>query len=152
MTNIGILVNNLGLNDLALSLIENMNKLCGTVNVTCFVQKRGPYPKSPLFSILNANEALSYRWPLIATDAETARLLSNNFSSCKKIHYLWDLNWYRDSATLYNSNKELFTRPDIAIACRSLDHQAIFKRVWGRESYLIEDFNYETIRGISQEV
>ena len=150
LTNIGLLVNNLGLNDLALSLIENMNRLCGQVNVTCFVQNRGTYPKSPLFSILNSNECLSYEWPLIATDEKTAHLAIANFSSCKKIYYLWDLNWYRNPATLYNSNKELLKRPDLHLACRSLDHQAILKRVWGRNSYLIEDFNYETIRGISQ--
>jgi hypothetical protein len=148
--NIGLVTNNLGLNDRSLNVIVCLNKMAeNNYNPVAFVRNIEPYPISPLFCILKQSEVFSFNGTLIAMDIESARLVLANVSSKRKIYYLWDLEWVFTSQENYNNNADVYLSPHLNFVARSTDHAKIFRKVWGKRANVIEEFEYEQIRKLT---
>jgi hypothetical protein len=146
--NIGIIVNNLGVSDRNIALISCLNTMVmnDRLNPIVFPRTIRPYPVSPTFSIMGQNEIFNFSGILIATDIETAKLCLSNHNACKKIYYLWDLDWIFTSQPNYNNNAEIFLNPNLDFVVRSTDHAKIFRKVWGKTIHVVEEFEYEQLR------
>ena len=144
MLKLGVILNELNNDDKSLAVITNLNKLVlDGINVTLFYRVSTVMPPiQTYFSILFQNEVFGYRGPLIDTDIESFALLDNSYSRQNKFLYMWDLEWDIIANSDYNINKRIYHHPTFTYLTRSEHHQAIFQKVWGQKSQIIQEFDY----------
>lgn len=145
----GIIINKLGIEQKDICIITELNKLVNSNSEICPILFFSEYSKTvtvPLFARMPIEEAYCFNQPIIANDIESATLLDNCPCPTRKIYYIWDLEWIYDEN--YNLNKYHKIYHSFEIIVRSQTHYNIFKKVWKKPDYLIEDFNYEQIRDL----
>lgn len=144
---IGILVNEIGNNDLTVAAVECLEKLRESgINGNLYY---GGYADEGYFwagghcCLLPVVDIYRGRGTLVATCEETAKILDNARLKARKVFYPWDLeyvgkNQFDRYSALYNGRYEFYTRSE--------SHRNCIIAAFGRDSEIIEDFNDEKLR------
>jgi hypothetical protein len=146
----GIIVDSLGISQLALQLITELNKINRLnyyMDVIVFYHKYDVLLKSPHFAMLQEQEMWGYDAPVIATTLATANRLLHSVKPTKKFFYVWDLEWtYKTYETA--ALADIYCNPNIELIARSESHYNILSQCWKKPAYILEDFNYEQFASI----
>lgn len=138
---LGVLLDNLGPNQLALNVITNGNKVRDTDFIAFYENSAKPYI-SPDFAIMQAFEAWGYRGILIATSLSTASQMIT-FPVCKeKYFYVWDLEWIRMKEKYFKTLHSIYSNPKLKLIARSNSHKKIIEDCWNTPVVgIVDDFD-----------
>lgn len=136
---LGIIVNNLGPNQLAYYLINTGNKFVndGEKDLTLFFHDLMPECANPLFGIMNLAEVYSYNGPVVATNINNASRLLEYPGPSKKVFYVWDLEWLRMPNKQYEQLNDVYGK--IPLIARSKRHYDILSNAWQQPIGIVED-------------
>jgi len=144
---LGLMVNNLGPNQLAYSACRNFNTLQDTNvdGVLFFVEKqRRCMPTN--FAVMQLFEAYEFTGSLIATDINTAGKLIRFPSTDKKFFYVWDLEWIRmGNQKSYEQLRSIYGNPELKLLARSALHAKAISDVWDKPCEVVEDCNVKEL-------
>lgn len=59
--------------------------------------------------------------------------------NCKKVFYMWDLDWHCNGLD-YSTNLEILQKSD-TVYCRCENHQAAILNYFGVHAHILENFN-----------
>lgn len=146
----GIVVDALGISQMSLQLITELNKLNKLdyyLDVIVFYHRYDTLLKSPHFAMLQEQEMWGYDAPVMATTLATAHRLLHSAKPTRKLFYVWDLEWmfktYETSALA-----KIYCNPAIDLVARSSTHYDILTKCWKKPAYILEDFNYEQLASV----
>lgn len=139
---VGILISHLGASQLAYNLLMEGHRYYedGTADIVVFFQNNVRNPITPPFANMSIAEAYGFNGHVVATDFQTAQLALTLPAPKSRNYYCWDLEWFT-KPTNFKSNLEVFTNDNLNIIVRSLSHNEIILKIWGKQSTVIEDFN-----------
>jgi len=143
----GIIVDALGVSQLAMTLIGELNqlhKLNEPIDIVVFYHRYDKLLKSPLFAMLQEQEMWGFNVPVMATSLATAKRLISSVKPTKKFFYVWDLEWTFDNHEFSNISS-IYCHPDIQLIARSQEHFDIISDCWQEPVAILEDFNYERL-------
>ncbi len=143
---LGVLVKDLGPSQMAADLISQGNELVaepGNDLVVFYADLVGPC-MTPHFATMQMNEAWSFGGVAIATDFDTGRVLLRSPGPKKKIFYVWDLEWLRESGP-YEGWREVYGNPALLLISRSADHALALSQAWSREVRVVPNFDLAAI-------
>lgn len=124
-SNVGIILDNLGPNQKAFSAIKQINNDIdegSQTNYTLFYRNMAQPCLHANCSVMNVNEIWHFNGFLIATDIESAILLSKVVNESKKVFYVFDLEWLRRGKNNFFYNMQAFRSPDMKLIVRSSDY------------------------------
>ena len=143
----GIIIESLGLSQMAFELTTEMNKLDRLDeywDIMVFYHSYDRIIKAPRFAMLQEQELWGYPAPVLATDLLTADRLLNCPRPTKKYFYVWDLEWTINPYDI-DVLASVYMNEDIELVARSKEHAHIIKNCWREPIAIIEGFNYEDI-------
>lgn len=146
LKNIGFLINQLDASQISYLLTANLNDLLNNTylyNATVFYQYINKPLIIPQFPKMNYQHAWGYEGILIATNIETAKILSNCLRATKKYFYVFDLEWLYQPKLNFEELKNVYQNPSIELIARNKSHADILTRIWKKPVTIIEDFNNE---------
>ncbi len=148
MNKVGILLNNLGRNQLAHSAIGSLNQyLDGRIDtdIIAFVENMVQPCKLTQFSVMNLNEAWEYNALLIATNLSTAEKALLFPGAKRRVLYVWDLEWLRGDED-FEYYHGIYGNPRLDLIARSEEHAKIIERCWNRPTKaVVEDCQIEAL-------
>ena len=139
---VGILLNNLQPSQISYYAVGTINGLLRKgFDAIVFVKNLCVPSTRPFCSIMNQCEAIDFDGLLIATDLDSAEFLLNINTECKKVFYVWDLEWLR-GANNFLKNMEVYRSQKLKIVVRSEQHEKIFTNYTNRKpDAVIPDLN-----------
>lgn len=151
MHKLGVMVDNLGPNQLAFYLINYGNKMTMEDNKELIVFYSNP--QSPClnigFPIMQISEAWSYNGPLIATNFNLASQLIKFTGTPHKYFYVWDLEWLRMPNKQFQVLVDVYRNPRLKLIARSEEHARVINSCWNTEVVgVVDNFNVEKIYDI----
>lgn len=141
MNKIGILINNLGLNQLANGLIHHTNEYLEknqNFDIIAFVENVVNPSDTPHFAVMNLNEAWEYDGTLIATSLSTANKLLSFPGAKRRLFYVWDLEWVFMDGNFDELNA-VYSNPKLELIARSDEYAKIIERCWNRPVKAVVD-------------
>jgi hypothetical protein len=132
---VGILVKHLGRTQLANSIIENVNRFLsenGDTDIITFVENVVRPCQTPLFSVMNLNEAWEYNGIAIATNLSTAEKVLSFPGPKHRVFYVWDLEWMRRTDRNFLSYHNVYANPRLELIARSESHAKLIEQCWSR--------------------
>lgn len=145
MNKVGILVNNLGRNQLAHALIDSVNTyLEGNdgVDIITFTENVVHPCNVPKFAVMNLNEAWEYNGLVIATTLSTAKQALVFPGAKRRLFYVWDMEWIRAGDGDFDYYNSIYSNLDIDLVARSDAYARILERCWNRPvKAVVENFN-----------
>ena len=117
-SSVGVVVPNLGPNQLAYFVIKSANKIVN-YDVTLFYENMALPCMDLKVPMMGINEIWPYRGTLIATSLETAIRINKVVGSIRRIFYVNDLEWIRNK-TNFLHNLQAFEKTEII--ARSHEH------------------------------
>jgi hypothetical protein len=143
MIKLGFMIDNLGTNQLANSLINSGNSFLknnSQSDLIIFRQNIMPNCVQPNFGIMDTAEAYNYDGVVVATSLSTADYLIRCPGPCKKLYYIWDLEWVSHSQKIYEIFEAVYNSTELEIVCRSEEHAHFVNTCWNkRDIKIIED-------------
>lgn len=143
----GVLLKDLSSSQLAFLTIGGLNKIADSSkdDAIAFV-KHMARPCAPIhFACLNMCEAIVFDGLLISTDIDTATFALNINTNCKRIFYVWDLEWLRKKKD-FLSNVKVYRDERMTLVARSEEHAKLIENYCNRKvDYIIENFNIPEI-------
>jgi len=147
---LGFLTKTLGTSQSGVYMAAQSNELVALrpdIELIVFYEDYDRVPMACNFSLMQNRQAWNYKGILIATDVECGRLLSGLVGPVKKFLYVWNLEWlYQIRPFEYYS--AAYQNDDIELIARSNSHADLLTRIWKKPTYVIEDFNHETLAEI----
>jgi hypothetical protein len=143
MYKIGVMINNLGPNQLAFYFINYANELVNRGNdVMAFIDTPALPCIPPGFSVMSSHEAWSYPGILIATNLSCLGKLINFPATTRKYFYVWDLEWLRMPVKNYKMLSVAYRHPAVKLIARSEEHRKTIEQCWNVEvPYVINNCN-----------
>jgi hypothetical protein len=152
---IGFLVNDLTASHLAFSLIKNLNEYETNSDTVLFFENISSSIIKPNFPTMAINEIWNFEGALVSTDMNTTLTLKKCFTPRKKIFYVWDLEWMRNSmgqTKNFENTIEAFSDETIELVARSKDHAKAIENLSNRKiNHIVENFNIEKLMRIANE-
>ena len=151
--NIGVVVENLGMSQLAYSVINNINMACehnSQNDYVLFYENMGN-PTLPVnCAIMNSSELWSFNGVVIATTASSAKFALKAVNKTKKFFYIWDLEWTRErNKTEFTKNLSSYRNESISLIARSKEHALAIQNYCNRKvPYIMEDFDINKLEEI----
>lgn len=153
---INFLVNSLGQNQLAVSLIKSISAMDfkTDMDLVVFTEHLGPHCLPPTFATMQISEAWGQEGAMIATSYSTAQYLLNFPGKPAKLYYVWDLEWLRGPNRVFAWYDYVYANPQLTLVARSQHHADILSNNFNREvKYIVPDCNVpkliEVINGLS---
>lgn len=145
---LGILLDNLGPNQLAFNVIKNGNEVKDFDFIAFYENFLRPCIP-PNFAIMQSFEAWSYDGALVATNLSTAGKLIS-YPICKhKYFYVWDLEWIRLKEKHYGGLQPIYNHPKLKVIARSQSHKDIIENCWNvKVAGIVDDCNISKIQEI----
>ena len=111
-----------------------------------FYENMSSYCMPANFAVMDISECWSHSGPVIATSFSTAEKLSA-FPSERKLFYVWDLEWIRNSKIKqYDQYKEAMLDDSMELIARSSHHKLAIENCFNRKvNHVVEDFEIEKI-------
>tara|TARA_R100000008_G_C3470513_1_gene108744 strand:+ start:105 stop:578 length:474 start_codon:yes stop_codon:yes gene_type:complete len=151
--NIGVVVENLGMSQLAYSVINNINMACehnSQNDYVLFYENMGN-PILPVnCAIMNSSELWSFNGVVVATTASSAKFALKAVNKTKKFFYIWDLEWTRErNKTEFTKNLSSYRNESISLIARSKEHALAIQNYCNRKvPYIMEDFDINKLEEI----
>jgi len=149
MRKLGILIPNLGVNQLAFMAVYQANKLLAErydTNIMFFCQNSGPHVLPPSCTVMQMAEAHCFDGTLLATSVGTAKIALKLPGPKRILYYVWDLEWIRPRPVYYNDILPAFIDPKMDLIARNADHAAIIKNCFNRDPIgVADDFDMSSI-------
>ena len=143
--NFGVLLNNIGANQLAYRVIQGLNELGNQrpdVDPIVYYEnmQRSCLPTN--FAVMQIAEAWGQHGTMMSTSLSTAHKLIG-FPSERKIFYVWDLEWLRGHKERhYKLSADIYTHPDLELMARSQDHKNVIENAFNKEvKHIVPDFD-----------
>lgn len=134
MNKIGILVNNLGLNEIAFTTINHVNsihRLNMKYECSIFYKQSAKHCIKLAGLSTSMDRAFYYDGILIATDFDTLHTLINCRAAYKKIYYPFQLDWTLQERS-YLHNYAIYNHPDLTIIVPSDEYNKAFTNYCGK--------------------
>lgn len=147
MKNIGIIIESLYFNQLAYSVIKNINnyyKDNGNICFSIFYEDLQAYCIEPNFAIYRTSELINFPGDVIATNISTCRKLNTIPIFGNKYFLSWDIEWSRKPYDFIQL-EETYLNPGINMLCRSSSHKDLIGRVFNRDAGVIDNFNIDKL-------
>lgn len=127
----GVLVSNLEPSELNWRLIRQINLACLEGHPFILFQERLSQPCLPLRCPLHPmHDAWSHAGMLVATSLTTASKLANMPAPCRRLYYLWDLEWMRGGPWRASSIREILAHPALTLIARTQEHARMIESTW----------------------
>lgn len=146
MIKIGIMLDNIGPNQLAHYMISSGNaileKNSQKLDLVAFINQTVHPCAIPNFATMNASEAYDYKGNLIATSLSTAIKMLKCPGTRNKFFYVWDLEWTRpqiNQGKNFAVLKDIYNNPNIQLISRSANHDKIIELCWKKPLGIVED-------------
>lgn len=142
--NIGIVIPSLGNSQLTLFTVGQCHYLRQFTEHESFIFTEDFEP--PCMSVqtacMNISEMYSFTGILIATSLLNASMIMKINSDCKKIFYVWDLEFLRAGKNNFFSNNSVYRSPELKIVCRSPEHASALENYSNRKpDAIIQNIN-----------
>lgn len=149
MLKIGVIVDNLGPNQLAHAVISSANiyleKNRGKTDFLVFQKNILPYCLRPNFAVMNTSEAFDFDGVLIATDINAASQIVKYPGPKKRIFYSYDLEWLRMQRN-YEMLHPIYSHSRLEVWARSNHHARLIEQTWGvKVKNVLENFELSQI-------
>ena len=93
-------------------------------------------------SCMNVSEMYSFKGLLIATSLSNAAMVLKVKSACKKIFYVWDLEFIRRGYGDFFFNNSIYRSPELKVVCRSEEHAKALENYSNRKpDAIIQNLN-----------
>jgi len=149
MIKIGIILDNVGVSQLAYYAIQQSNKIIESRDdstVIVFYCNMAKPCTQPCFPIMQIAEAWGFEGILISTDLQSTQKMLVMPSAEKKIFYIWDLEWTRGQVNNYHAMAEIYQNEDLTLIARSEEHKKAIEDAWNRPVRQINsDFDLEQV-------
>ena len=146
MNKVGFLVKNLGASQLGYFLIRNLNEFLDEnfeFDCTVYSEERHNGGLTVGFPVMQIIEAWGQQGTIISTSISTACKMIKFPSACRKLFYVWDLEFLRGHVpNNYDLIKKVYLNEDIELIARCENHASVIKNNFNRDVIgIIEDFN-----------
>ena len=152
ISSFGIMVDRVDLSQQGVSLSLALNQIeseYADIDAVVFTGEASRLPTLARFAIFQQFECWSYQHPVIATNINTAQILSKCPCPTKKYFYVFDLFWiYLFTQPAYQVLQSIFQNDDIALIARSQSHYDVLTKIWQEPVAILEDFNYKQLLDI----
>jgi hypothetical protein len=146
---VGLMINDLGINQLNFYLINHINNLIKSTNdydFMVFIKDLIPPSMRPECAVLNSNEIWSFDGIVISTNLDSALSSLNAVNVAKNVLYVWDLEWLRAGKNNYINNISILRNPNLEIVARSQEHATAIENYANIEiQHIIPDINLKDI-------
>lgn len=146
--NVGIILPNLGMSQLAYLAINqaNLGDRFGKHNYFLFFQDIELPCIKPRVACLNISELSNFDGVLISTNVDMTLMAMRAVNNVKYIFYVWDLEWIRRGGINFQEAMKVFRNPEVSLVARSDDHAKAIINYCNREPSLIApNLNIEAI-------
>lgn len=133
MVKIGIVLNNLYVNQLAYDVLSQEHE---NYDISIFYEENTPVLIPPKGAIYLLHEIFSYDGLLIATNLDHASLISKCVKSFTKVFYVWDLEWIRNKKD-FISNINIYRNNNLILVTPSEDYRRELKNYCNRDSVVL---------------
>ena len=149
LNNFSVLLENTGASQISFFVIKELNKLAETnpeIDATIFYENMHKNCMPVNFATMQISECYVQKGPAIATSLSTAEKL-RNFYCDKKLFYVWDLHWIRNSVIKrYEDYSGVYTDNNLELIARSDSHKNAIENAFNRKvDHVISDFNMSKI-------
>jgi hypothetical protein len=135
LNKVGILVNNLGRNQLAHGLIHSVNNFLegsSDTDIIIFAENVVHPCSVPKFAVMNLNEAWEYDGLIISTSLSTAEKSLLFPGARRRLFYVWDMEWMRVGDGDFDYFQSIYGNPKLDLIARSDTYAKIIERCWNR--------------------
>lgn len=143
---IGVLLDNLGPNQLASSVIRTGAKAAQNgIDVIAYYERQA-LPCLPLpIASMHVTEAFGHEGILVATSLSTAVRVAEAPTAAGRFFYVWELEWVRGRFA-YRALSQVYRDPRLTLLARSLDHARVLESAWNRPvRCVVDDFCLEQL-------
>lgn len=147
---LGIAVDKLGISQLALVLIDELNKVSKLeqyLDIVVFYHRYDVLLKSPFFGMFQEQLMWGFDGPVIATNLNTMHTLLSCPKPTSKYFYIWDLEWMHHQYD-YEFLLSIYCNDQVELIARSEEHAKVIENCWKKPIDILEDFNYEKLTSI----
>lgn len=137
--NIGIILPNLEMNQLAFETIYTINKEIASNNgydYRIFFEDLSARCIDPMCATMNSSEVHSYDGLLISTTLDNTRTSLKAIGKIERAFFVWDLEFVRNEKN-YIENLKIYRDPRIKLIARSEDHAKVLMNYSNRKADLI---------------
>lgn len=143
---LGILLNNLGPNQLAYLAIRNNNLFTDIrPDLECILFYENFFkPCLPAINVasMHISEAWSYKGALLATSLSTAEKMLSFPGSRNKFFYVWDLEWLRYQQKHFRRFQNVYGNSQLKLIARSHEHSRLLRNCWNVNHVpVVDDLN-----------
>lgn len=146
--NIGIILPDLGVNQLSFNTIATINHELATGSLhdyTIFFEQLTPRAIEPNCGVVSTSELWSFNGLLISTTLSNTRLSSKILGNIHRVLLLQDLEWLRHEKN-YLDNVSLLRNLHLTIGVRSLAHsEALFDYAGRKPNFIMPQFNFSEL-------
>jgi len=151
----GIVVDNMGRNDLTLSILNNLNRVMATdplLSPTVFSLEVAPALSVIPCPVMSFNEIWCFTYDVLVTSYSAAKALLNVPGPKKLFFYLHELPTVTKQN--YFEIREVICNPRFTLLCRSQLHSDILRSNYGRKNIEVisEGEMLDLLLGIEKEV
>lgn len=101
-------------------------------------------------TVLPSSELFGYDGNIVATCLDTACTILQSVTICKKMLYMWDLDWVRPNFKDYTWNQNILQNPELIIVTRSEDYARAIEKYCYRKAF-VSAFNEEELKKVFAE-
>ena len=137
--NIGIILNSLDNNQLAVETILSINSEINNQSkddYRIFFENINLRVFEPTCAVMNISEIFNYTGILISTTLSNTKLALKTTGDIQRIFYVWDLEWLRREKN-YLDNLAVYRNPNIKLVTRSADYAQMIQNYTNRAVDLI---------------
>lgn len=139
MLNIGLILPDLSMSQLAFMAINQANLFHGNTDIACtlFYCDANQPCVEPKVPIMNITEIHGFHGLLISTDIDSTLASIRAASKATRVFYVWDLEWIRRGKNNFQYNMQAFRHPKVHIATRSEEHARAVSQYANRDKVLV---------------
>lgn len=137
--NIGIILPNLEMNQLAFETIYAINKEIASNNgydYRIFFEDLSARCIDPMCATMNSSEVHSYDGLLISTTLDNTKTALRAVGKIERVFLVWDLEFVRNPSN-YIENMKIYRDPRIKLVARSTDHAKVLANYINRNADMI---------------
>lgn len=147
---LGVIVDNLGPNQLAYNVIKAGNFLKGCDYIVFYENFLKPCIPTN-FATMQMFEAWGYDGTMIATNLSSASQLSNFPLVKHRYFYIWDLEWLRMKEKHFRPLAEVYRNPNLILIARSENHKNVIETCWNvKVAGIVDDFEMSQLYEVVQ--
>ena len=141
---IGILVDNLGGNQIAYSLIRNVNEYLKDnidTDIIAFFDNLAAPCIDLNFASMQLSEAYGFDGIVISTNISTTEKMLRFPSPKRKLYYLYDLDWVLQENKSFEHLKTIYLNNNIELFSNGATYNNLIKKIWKEPVFILNDFD-----------